>query len=114
MKPLHLLPAIVFGLAAAAASAQNAGSRTFTGVITDAECADANHSRMRMGDTDTECVKACVDAHGASYLLFDGKAAWELTDQAKAAPFAAKRVTVTGKLDTAKKRIEVESIAATS
>lgn len=112
MKFMSLLAAIALALAAAPAGAQNAASQTFTGVITDSECADANHSRMRMGDTDVECVKACVDAHGATYVLFDGKTAWDLTDQAKAASFAAKRVTVTGKLDAGKKRIAVESIAA--
>lgn len=112
MKFICLLSAIVLVLAAAPASAQKPAPQTFAGVITDSECADANHGRMRMGDTDPECVTACVDAHGATYVLFDGKTAWELTDQAKAASFAAKRVTVTGKLDTGGKRIQVESISA--
>jgi len=65
-----------------------------------------------MGDSDVECVKACVDAHAASYVLFDGKTTWELTDQAKAASLAARRVTVTGKIDAGGKRIQVESITA--
>jgi len=112
MKFICLLSAIVLTITAAPAGAQSAATQTITGVITDSECADADHGRMRMGDTDLECVKACVDAHGATYVLFDGKAAWELTDQTKAASFAAKRVTVTGKLDAGKKRIQVESITA--
>jgi hypothetical protein len=113
MRALHLIVALVVGVSAAAETAQNAATRTFTGVVTDSECPDANHARMRMGNTDPECVTACVDAHAATYVLFDGKVAWELTDQGKAATYAAKKVTVTGTVATGKNRIQVESITAT-
>ncbi len=84
----------------------------FTGVITDSECADAVHGRMRMGDTDPECVQACVDAHGATYVLFDGTVAYALSDQQAPKAHAGKKVRVTGTLDTKTKTITVRSIAA--
>jgi hypothetical protein len=86
--------------------------RTFTGVITESECADARHSLMGMGDTDAECVKACVDAHGATYVLYDGKTTYSLTDQKTPAAFAGQKVTVTGTLDAKGRTIVVDSIAA--
>ena len=46
--------------------------RTFTGVITDDMCSTGDHSRMRMGPTDAECVVACVQEHDAAYVLADG------------------------------------------
>lgn len=107
MKPL--LIAVLLTLAAAV-SAQD--KQTFTGTITDSECANADHSLMRMGDTSAECVNACVDSHGATYLLFDGKVAYALSDQKAPAKFAAKKVTVTGTLDAKTKTIHVESIVA--
>jgi len=42
---------IVCLLAVAALSAPQ-GKQTFTGTITDDECGNADHSRMRMGPTD--------------------------------------------------------------
>ena len=86
-------------------------TQSVTGTITDSECADANHSRMRMGDTDVECTKACIEFHDAAYMLFDGKVSYELSDQKTAAPFAGKKVKVTGTVDAKAKRIAVASIA---
>ena len=82
---------------------------TFTGVITDSECAKGDHSVMRMGN-DAECTVACVNAHGAQYVLYDGKAAYILSDQKTPEHFAAKKVTVTGTLDAKTKTIQVSSI----
>ena len=87
------------------------GSSTFVGVITDSECADANHARMRMGDTDAACATACVDAHGATFVLFDGKTAYQLSDQKTPAGLAGQKVTVTGTLDEKTRTIKVDSIA---
>lgn len=87
-------------------------TQTFTGTITDSECGTANHSLMHMGDTDAECVQMCVDAHGASYLLFDGKSSYQLSDQKAPVPFAGKKVTVTGTLDDKTHTITVTSIGA--
>src|SRR5215813_3779561 len=88
--------------------------RTFTGVITDSMCAAADHSRMRMGSNDAECTIACIDAHGASYVLYDGKNAYALSDQRMPEKFAGKQVTVTGTLDAKTKTIRVDSINATN
>jgi len=106
MKPL-----IVILLAAASLSAVQ-GKQTFTGTITDNMCARANHSQMRMGPTDAECVTACVSAHGATYVLYDGTNVYELSDQKTPEKFAAKKVTVTGTLDAKTKTIKVDSITA--
>jgi hypothetical protein len=82
----------------------------FTGVITDSMCANGDHSGMRMGPTDAECTIACVSAHGASYVVYNGKEAWTLSDQTTPEKFAGKKVTVTGTQDAKTKTIKVESI----
>ena len=84
---------------------------SFTGVITDSGCSNGDHKAMGMG-TDAECTKACVRAHGAMYVLYDGKEAYALSDQKTPEQFAAKKVTVTGTLDAKSKTIKVESIKA--
>jgi hypothetical protein len=103
-----LLSLVLFGVAATAAGPQ----RNFTGVITDSMCAAGDHSQMKMGPTDGECTKACVDAHGASYILYDGKIAWELSDQKTPEQFAGKKVKVTGAVDAKTHTIQVSSITA--
>ena len=87
-------------------------TQTFTGVITDTECAIDGHAEMRMGPTDAECTIACVAAHGALYVLYDGKDVYTLSDQETPEQFAAQKVTVVGTLDAETKTIHVESIAA--
>ena len=106
MKPLIL--SLVFVAALSAAQ----GKRAFTGTITDSMCPDGDHSRMRMGATDAECTIACIDAHGAMYVLYDGKETYTLSDQKTPEKFAGQKVTVTGTLDTKTKTIQVDSIAA--
>jgi len=88
------------------------GKQTFTGVITDSMCENGDHSHMRMGPTDAECTVACVSIHGASYVLWDGKAAYTLSDQKTPEKFAGKRVTVAGALDAKTQTIHVDSIIA--
>ena len=83
---------------------------SYSGVITDSGCAKANHAAMHMG-SDEQCVKGCVQ-HGAKYMLYDGKQAYELSDQKTPEPFAAKHVTVMGTLDAKTNTIKVDSIAA--
>jgi Protein of unknown function (DUF5818) len=102
---LSILALIAIALAAAPAS------QKFTGVITDSMCATGDHSGMRMGPTDAECTVACVSAHGASYVLYNGKEAWTLSDQTTPEKFAGKKVTVTGTQDVKTKTIKVESIS---
>jgi hypothetical protein len=65
-----------------------------------------------MGPTDAECVRACISAHGASYVLYDGKDAYTLSDQEAPEKFAGQRVTVVGTLDAKTRTIQVDSIAA--
>lgn len=86
--------------------------RTFTGVISDDQCAGAGHARMRMGPTDAECTRACVMLHDAMYVLEDGDTVYSLSDQKRPEPFAGRKVTVTGTLDARNRTIRVESIAA--
>jgi len=86
--------------------------QTFVGTITDNMCPLANHKQMQMGPTDADCVKACVAAHGASYVLYDGKKTYELSDQKTPEQFAAQRVRVVGTLDAKTNKIAVQSITA--
>jgi hypothetical protein len=106
MKPL------IFSLLAIAALTAAPDKLKFTGVITDSMCADADHAQMRMGPTDAECTNACVEAHGALYVLYDGKQSYTLSDQKTPEKFAGKKVTVTGTLDANTKTIHVDTITA--
>ena len=67
---------------------------------------------MRMGPTDAECTIACVDAHGALFVLYDGKDTYALSDQKTPEKLSGKKVTVTGTLNSSTRTIQVESIAA--
>src|ERR1044071_4563137 len=106
MKPLLFGPVIIAALVAAPAK------QKFTGVITDSMCSSADHKGMRMGPTDAECTVACVMAHGALYVLYDGKEVYTLSDQTTPEKFAGKKVTVTGTLDAKTMTIQVVSITA--
>ena len=86
------------------------GKQTFVGTITDDMCAKDGHATMRMGPTDAECTKACVAAHGAEYVLADGKNVYTLSDQKTPEKFAGKKVRVTGTLDAKTKAIQVVSM----
>ena len=87
--------------------------RTFVGVITDEMCATkAGHATMRMGSNDAECTIACVDAHGAQYVLYDGRTAYWLSDQKTPIQFAGRKVKVVGTLDPKTRTIQVDSITA--
>ena len=85
--------------------------QTFSGTITDEECSRADHSRMRMGSTDTACAIACVYDHGVQFILFDGKETYRLSDQDKSKELAGQKVTVVGTLDSKTKTIQVDSIS---
>lgn len=87
------------------------GRQKVTGVISDSMCANGDHSAMQMGPTDAECTTACIDSHGAAYVLYDGKDAYILDDQKAPEKFAGKKVVVTGSVDAAKKTMHVDMIA---
>jgi hypothetical protein len=101
-----------FSLLAIAALAAAPGKQTFGGVITDSMCARGDHSQMQMGPTDAECTIACIRIHGATYVLYDGKTVYDLSDQQTPEKFAGQRVTIIGALDAKTKIIQVDSIAA--
>jgi hypothetical protein len=101
-----------WSLLAVAALSAAPGKQTFTGIITDDMCGKAGHSQMRMGPTDADCTIACISAHGATYVLYDGREVYTLSDQRTPEQFAAQRVRVTGPLDAKTKTIQVESIRA--
>lgn len=106
MRPLVLVLLVIASLEPAQSK------RTFAGSITDSMCAAGDHSRMRMGSTDAGCTLACVDAHGAAFVLYDGKTVFELSDQKTSEKFAGRKVTVTGTLAADAKSIRVDSIVA--
>lgn len=110
---MHMKRLAVAVLALATLSAAQAPrEQTFTGLVTDNMCANGNHAQMQMGPTDADCVKACVAAHGATYVLYDGKNVYELSDQKAPEKFAAQRVRVSGTLDAKTNTIKVTSISA--
>ena len=106
MRPLLASLFVVASLSA------GQSTQTFTGIITDSECATGDHSRMRMGSDDAECARACVSAHGASFVLYTGKEVYALTDQQTPDKFAGQKVRVTGTLDVKTKTIQVKTITA--
>jgi hypothetical protein len=118
MKLIRVSPIIQFmqrlslTLLTGAAITACSGKHTFTGTITDSVCNKADHSRMQMGPTDGECAIACIDEHGASWVLYDGKDSYVLSDQQTPEKFAGQKVRVVGTLDTKAKKIRMESISA--
>lgn len=87
-------------------------TETFTGVIADGICAVEGHASMKMGPTDADCARTCVETHDTQFVLLGATAVYQLSNQQAAAKFAAQRVSVTGTLDAATKTIRVASIAA--
>ena len=106
------MQALFLGFLWIAALAAAQGQQTFIGIVTDTECANANHSQMRMGSTDAECTTACIFAHGAMYALYDGSEVYTLSDQQAPEEFAGRKVKVTGRLDAETKTIQMDSIVA--
>ena len=100
-----LLPLLV-----ALASGQK--PQTFAGTISDSMCARGDHSKMRMGSNDGECTNACVQSHGADYVLFDGQTSYTLKGKQPLQKFAGQKVQVVGTLDAKTSTIMVDSISA--
>ncbi len=103
---------LILKLLTIAALAQAQSKQTFTGTITDSMCIKADHSKMQMGPTNAECTMACIKEHDATYVLYDGKNVYTLSDQKSPEKFAAQKVTVVGTLDSKTKTIQVDSMAA--
>ena len=103
---------LILSLLAAATLSAAPGRQTFTGTITDNVCGKAGHSHMQMGPTDAECTIACIDIHGAAYVLYDGKDVYALSDQRTPEKFAGRKVVVAGTLNAKTKTIQVDSMSA--
>src|SRR5437899_1887065 len=103
---------LLLSLLALGALSAPQGKQTFTGTITDDMCPKAGHAQMRMGPSDAECTLACVDVHGALYVLYDGKDVYALSDQRTPEKFAGRKVRVIGTLNAKTKTIQVDSISA--
>jgi len=101
---------LILSLLAVTALSAAPPTQTFTGTITDDMCGTGGHARMRMGPTDAECTTACISAHGATYVLDDGKNVYALSDQRTPEQFAARKVSVVGTLDAKTRTIQVDSI----
>jgi hypothetical protein len=95
---------IVSVLAGAVLAAAPATPRkqTLIGIVSDDMCALAGHASMRMGPTDAECTVACVDAHGAQYVLVVGKDVYTFVDQQQPQKFAGQKVRATGTVEIVK------------
>jgi hypothetical protein len=92
-----------------ATSALLLAAETFTGTVTDSMCG-GDHKAMKMG-ADEKCSHECVRM-GQKYALWDGKAAYVLSDQKTAGKLAGQKVTVSGTMDAKTKTIKVSSMAA--
>lgn len=105
---MKLFTCLLAAVALAALSAP--AGQTFVGVVSDQMCA-LDHGAMRMGPTDAECAKACVEDHGTSYVLVDGEQVYLLSDQQAPKAFAGQKVKVVGTLDQTTHVIAVTSIS---
>lgn len=101
-----VLAALLASIPAGAGGGETAAkSRVYLATITDTECGPS-HARMlatgTMGSTDEECTRACI-RKGATYgaVVSFGKKRrfYQLDDQEKPAPFAARKVRITGRIE---------------
>lgn len=103
------MKSILLMLAGAALSMAGNQTAAFTGVVTDSMC-NKNHAMMKISP-DSKCVQDCVKG-GYKYALLVGDKVYKLSDQAKPAPFAAKKVTIKGTLYEKTQILTVDSIEA--
>ncbi len=83
--------------------------RMFSGTITDTKCG-LRHGHTG-GESESECVKACVKGDPATkYALDDGQRVYVLSDQRTPSIFAAHQVMVVGTLDERTNKLSVRSI----
>ena len=118
---LNLIAGVFITLSMAAAYGADHTS-SFTGEISDSQCAtrvhsrDGSHSAMLKlkgyGRTPADCSRACVRDFGGRFVLVVGKkgTVYHLEPQAKVEPFAGRRVTIEGSLDRKTKSIHVADI----
>lgn len=103
--------------ALALASITLAQTKSLTGEIMDAPCAEmGSHEQMMKTENASnarKCTLACVKTQG-DLVLYDAanKKVYKLDDQARAKTFAGQKVTVTGDYDDSLKIIHVQRIAS--
>jgi hypothetical protein len=96
--------------------AQQQGTRTFTGEITDSTCAmlGSHEMMIREGAANDarSCTNACVKTGNSQYVLYDAstKTIYQLSDQQKPVQFAGQKVTITGTYQPDTKTIQIASI----
>jgi hypothetical protein len=103
------IPVLLAVLAAAPATPRK---QTLIGIVSDNMCAQTGHAAMRMGPTDAECTVACVDVHGALFVLVSGKDVYTFSDQQLPSKFAGRKVRASGTVENVKgeKVFRVDSI----
>jgi hypothetical protein len=88
--------------------------QTFTGVISDGQCAakggHAEIMKKASVNTAANCTRGCARRHG--YVLYDpgSKKIYKLSDQERPAGLADQRVKIKGTLDKSTQTIYVSSI----
>ena len=102
---------LLVGMLACATLSAAPHTQTFVGVVSDDMCWKAGHARMQMGPTDADCTRACVTEHDAAYVLVAGRNVYTLTGQTSPGQFAARKVKVTGVVDSRTQSIRIASIA---
>ncbi len=80
---------------------------SWTGWVTETHCGAAGAKEAH-----ADCANKCVKEKGAKWALYNpaDKGVYVLSNQEAAGKMAAKQVTIKGKLDAAKKTIEVASM----
>ncbi|MGC2696588.1 MAG: hypothetical protein WA738_12445 [Candidatus Angelobacter sp.] len=122
MKPaiaVTILSICGFGLQGAQSQSQKSSAkaaplRSFTGVITDGQCAGKGSHKevMKRASVNTEanCVRGCARRYG--YVLYGpaSKKVYKLNDDLRLAQMANQRVSIKGTVDKSTQTIFVSSI----
>lgn len=107
-------------LAGLGADRSSAGEESYTGVISDSQCAMNVHSLSKshkemlqdktIGSTPVDCVWYCVKQRGGRFVLQNKDKVYKLDDQTMGRDFAAKKVEVFGTLDPQTNTIHVRRL----
>lgn len=82
--------------------------QSFSGLITDSECALARNVALQTPD----CVRSCVKQRGAQYVLKTRTRTYVLANQQNGEQFAGEQVNATGALDEGSGQLRVKSLRA--
>jgi len=103
-----------------ASSSSLAGDKTYTGEISDSQCAFGVHSLHRShdemiamghaGSTPGDCTRYCVHNRGGRYVLETKHDVFKLDNQELAEKYAGQTVKLTGTLDPKSNVIQVKNI----